>query len=355
MSSKLERMRQKLKETETRGGGGGDGAQYPFWNTPDGKTCSLRFIEDKDPENEFFWRERQVYKWDFVDPDNPQGKIEITIPCVEMWDGPRSCPAKPVFGQWFDADENDERARKLWVKRSYIYQGFVRRSAFEEENGPPDNPIRIFTLNKTIHTIIKNSILTTDEDKMMEELPTDEENGRDFIIEKLKDGKWASYSTSSWAQRTTPLHDDELAALEEYEAWDLSERIGKRPSDEALALLPEMLVAAYDGEPWNPDWEVYFKPWRPNSAGGNKRSDGDDDDNGVDNAALERIRAKKAAAAERKAASAKPKVEEVEDVEEAEDDVVEETAEAEAPAKSSSGQDVLERLRAKRAAKSASA
>ena len=42
-----------------------DGAIYPHWKMDEGALASMRFLPDSDPENSFFWIERQVIKLPF--------------------------------------------------------------------------------------------------------------------------------------------------------------------------------------------------------------------------------------------------------------------------------------------------
>jgi hypothetical protein len=53
------------KSGTTRKASGGDNASYPFWDIKEGKTASVRFLPDADPDNQWFWKEREIIKLPF--------------------------------------------------------------------------------------------------------------------------------------------------------------------------------------------------------------------------------------------------------------------------------------------------
>ena len=61
----LAEIRAKLAAMDSKPGGstsGGDNAIYPFWNISEGTSATLRFLPDGDPNNTFFWTERQMIR-----------------------------------------------------------------------------------------------------------------------------------------------------------------------------------------------------------------------------------------------------------------------------------------------------
>lgn len=260
---KLRLMREKLNQQQV--GGGGDKAAYPFWNMANDASVSVRFLPDKNNDNPFMWIEKQTFKWKFADPRRPQASLTITLPCREMYDGPKSCPIVNEIRPMWKGDE--EIAKVLWPKKSYIYQGFIRRSAIVEES-KPENPIRILLINKEIHTFIRGSILSEDPEVRLDISPDDFENGRDFVIRKTKKGEWSNYSTSQWANNASSLTEEEIVAIEKHGLWDLNSRLPKRPSDEAFEVMYDMFQVAIRGGAWDPKWEVHFKPNQDRGPGG---------------------------------------------------------------------------------------
>ncbi len=78
-----------------------DNSIYPHWNIDEGSTATVRFLPDADSKNTFFWIERQVIKLSFngVKGDSNMKKIDIQVPCVEMWG--ESCPVLAEVRPWY--------------------------------------------------------------------------------------------------------------------------------------------------------------------------------------------------------------------------------------------------------------
>jgi len=252
---RLKLMREKLAESAAGGGGGSsrDPSIYPFWNIKVGESCVLRFLPDKDENNPYPWVEKILFKWNFPDPRQPQRPVTVTMPCREMYDGPKTCPVMNELRPLWKSDE--ETAKRFWPKRSYVYSGFVRKSSWQE-NPAPENPIRKFFINKKMHGFIKETLLSTNEETMFQCSPDDFENGTNFVVKKTKDGQWDSYATSQWANQSSCLTNDEIAAIEKYGLIDLKTAFPQRPSDEAFAIQMTMLHAAMDGKEWDPAWDA---------------------------------------------------------------------------------------------------
>ena len=193
----LAEIRAKLQEQEVKrspNSSGGDNAIYPFWNIPEGTTATLRFLSDKDPNNTFFWVERQMIRLPFagIKGQSEAKPTTVQVPCMEMWGEP--CPVLSEIRPWFKDPSLEDMGRKYWKKRSYIFQGFVVNSPLEEDS-TPENPIRRFVINPSIFNIIRSALMNPD----MEDLPTDIDKGRDFKLTKTQKGGYADYSTSTWS------------------------------------------------------------------------------------------------------------------------------------------------------------
>lgn len=264
----LAEIRKKLLEQEQKKGGnkgGGDNAIYPHWNTPENETSVVRFLPDGDPNNDFFWVERQMINLSFSGvKGGDEGKpITIKVPCVEMW-GNQKCPIHEEIRPWFKDTSMEEMARKYWKKRSYLYQGLVINSAFDDD--APENPIRRFVISTQIHGIIKNALMDPD---FGDEMPTDYDQGVDFRITKTKKGQYADYTTSSWARKERSLDQTERDAIAEHGLFNLSDFLPKKPGDEELKIIFEMFEASVDGELYDPErFADYYRPYgmdAPNS------------------------------------------------------------------------------------------
>lgn len=265
MTQSLEQLREQLRKQQGGDGStttkstGGDNALFKFWDAKNDTTTVIRFLPDKDTTNPFFWVERQVVNLTFDgilgDPSTTGKVISVQVPCMKMYDHTLHCPIRAEINKYWKTDKED-LARKYWPKRSYLMQGFVRECPFEEE-GSPENPIRRFTINKTLFKNIQQSLL----DPEMEEMPTSYDRGTDFRIIKTQQGEYANYSTSTFARKETSLNDNERAAIEQYGLYDLKDFLPNRPTDEGIAVIEEMFFASLEGMPYDPKWANHYKPY----------------------------------------------------------------------------------------------
>jgi len=229
---------------------------FPHWNIEEGATAILRFLEDADPDNPYFWKERLMFRLPFNgikgDPNNKT--VVVQVPCMEMYG--EQCPVLNEVRTWFKDPSLEEMGRKYWKKRSYLFQGFVRQNPINEE-GLPESPIRRFVISPQIFTLVKNSLL----DPEIEHLPTDVEHGLDFRITKGSKGGYADYNNSSWARKETPLTDEELEAIDKYGLHTLGDFLPAKPTPEQLKVIVEMFEASVEGEQYDPDrWGAYYTP-----------------------------------------------------------------------------------------------
>jgi hypothetical protein len=235
----------------------GDGATYPHWNMDEGTTASLRFAPDGDPNNEFFWKEKQIIKLPFngVKGHPDMKKVDVQVPCMEMYD--ESCPILAEVRPWYKDETLKEMANKYWKKRSYLFQGFVRQNPIGSDTTPA-NPIRRFIISPQIIPIIKSGLM----DPEILELPTDYLKGLDFTIKKTSKGGYADYSTSNWSRRESALTEAEQAAIEAHGLFNLADFLPKKPSEAELRIIKEMFEASVDGQQYDPArWGQYYRPW----------------------------------------------------------------------------------------------
>jgi hypothetical protein len=260
--STLAEIRAKLQQQESKQkgkSGGFDNAIYPHWNTPFDETSVIRFLDDADPTNDFFWRERQMINISFSGvKGQDEGKpVTVKVPCVEMWDG-QKCPIHQEIRPWFKDPSMEDMARKYWKKKSYLYQGIVVASGFAEEE-TPENPVRRFIISTQIHTGIKAALMDPDFGDVM---PTDYDMGVDFRVTKTKKGQYADYTTSSWARKERSLNQEERDSIVEHGHHNLNEFMPKKPTDEELRIIFEMFESSVDGELYDPArFADFYRPW----------------------------------------------------------------------------------------------
>lgn len=255
----LEQIRAKLKAQENNGPRSNEDGDLTFahWNMQDGQHTTIRFLPDANPENTFFWRERQQINLTFpgIKGQDENKNILIRVPCVEMWN--ESCPILNEVRPWWKDASLVEMARKYWKKRSYLMQGFVVDTPIQEDN-TPDNPIRKFIMTPQIFNIIKAALL----DPEMEYVPTDYENGVNFTISRTTKGGFNDYSTSKYARRETPLTDEQRKAIDEHGLFDLGNWMPAKPDAETLTAIHEMFEASVNGDLYDPDrFAKYYRPF----------------------------------------------------------------------------------------------
>lgn len=254
----LAEIRAKLAAMDTKPGGsqtGGDNAIFPFWNISEGTSATMRFLPDGDPNNTFFWTERQMIRLQF--PGIKGGDMKPTtvqVPCMEMWG--EQCPVHNEIRPWFKDPSLEDMGRKYWKKRSYIFQGFVVDSPLQEDT-TPENPIRRFIIGPQIFNIIKGALMDPD----MENIPTDYVNGTDFRLTKTTKGQYADYSTSKWARKERSLDENELAAVDTHGLFDLKDFLPKKPTAEEVDVIYNMFQDSVNGELYDNDkYGNFFRP-----------------------------------------------------------------------------------------------
>ena len=261
MTNPLDEIRKRLQNnSQTKAPSSQSGGDvYRFWDAPVGSTTVIRFLNDGDPDNVYFWRERQMINLTFASVEgHPEMKnVTVKVPCVEMYGKNEKCPILTETRPWWKT-EKEELARRYWPTKNYLYQGFVRESNITEEN-PPENPIRRFVISKSIHKIIKASLL----DPEIEVIPTDIERGTDFKIVKEQDGKYASYGTSGFARRESALTAQERDAIDQYGLFDLSGFLPRKPTEQDLSVIYDMFVESMKGEDsvYRLEWASHYKPY----------------------------------------------------------------------------------------------
>jgi hypothetical protein len=257
----LAEIRAKLQAQETKSSGssqgGGDNAIFTHWNIPEGSSATLRFLPDADPDNTFFWKERQMIRLSFpgVKGGDENKPVTIQVPCVEMWGD--TCPVHAEIRPWFKDPTMEDMGRKYWKKRSYIFQGFVTQSDLQEDS-VPENPIRRFVISPQIYKIISSALM----DPEFQEIPTDYEAGTDFVIKKSTKGQYADYSTSNWARRERSLDQTERDAIATHDLHNLNDFLPKKPDAEHLNAIFEMFEASVDGQLYDPErFGQYYRPY----------------------------------------------------------------------------------------------
>ena len=272
---RLERMRAAMREDAEKKANNGrsvssgvDNAAYQFYNIPEGQTATFRFLPDKDDSNVFFWATRETIRLPFTSvvggnfpTDMP---VQVTVPCMTMFG--EICPISVITRPWWKDKAKEALARTYYKKRSYITQGFVVSSPFQETS-VPENPIRRALIGPSLLAKLKAGLT----DAEMEHSPTDYLNGCDFRIRKTKKGEHNNYDTSEWSRRTRGLTEAERLAIEQYGLFDLKQFLGTKPDAAGVELIKAMFQASLAQRPF--DVDLFGETYRPYSA----TNYGDDD------------------------------------------------------------------------------
>jgi hypothetical protein len=257
MGITLADIRAKLQQQDTKQASSNmDSAVYPHWNIAEGETATLRFLPDADPKNTFFWIERSLIRLPFAGViGQPESRpVTVQVPCMEMWN--EACPVLAEVRTWFKDKSLEEMGRKYWKKRSYLFQGFVRKNPMSDDT-TPENPIRRFVISPQLFALVKAALM----DPELENLPTDYSSGLDFQVVKTSKGGYADYSTSKWSRKETALTQTELAAIEQHGLYNLADFLPKKPNEIELRVIKEMFEASVDGQPFDmARWGNYYKP-----------------------------------------------------------------------------------------------
>ena len=241
-----------------------------------GSQSVVRFLPDLNSSNPFFWVLKYQIKLPFNGIKNGDTKlIFVNVPCCdksrdkdgntrtpfkdeEPNDFAQGCPILNEVRGWYKEKDatSTELANKYWKKPTYILQGFVRENGVPDDKAP-ENPIRKFNLNKQLFNLVKAGLL----DKDMENIPSDYKNGTDFKILSTTIGQYADYGTSSYSRKESALTQAELDAIEKYGLVDLSDYLGKKPTPEDMEIIKEMFEASVNGEPYDVErWGKYYRP-----------------------------------------------------------------------------------------------
>jgi len=242
-----------------------DNAIYPHWNIPEGSIAKIRFLPDPKQTDTtgYFWIERSMIKLPFVGVKGQvdSKRVEVQVPCVEMYGKEYTCPILTQIRPWFKDPNLEELGRKYWKKKSYLFQGFVRENPLNDDK-TPENPIRRFLISPQIFNLIRTSLM----DPEMEKIPTDYQAGLDFIVSKTSKGGYADYSTSKWSRKETALSSEELNAIEKHGLFNLADFLPKKPTEVELKVIEEMFEASIDGRPYDLEaWGAYYKPFGLNA------------------------------------------------------------------------------------------
>jgi hypothetical protein len=268
---------QKLQESQ-KVRSGGSNVFFRYKKIEADSTATVRFLPISsdvlvNSNRPAFWVDKKVIRLRFDNPDQEGSECAITIPVMQMYKGGKlddDIILKQVRVLFQEADAlakkgEEDRSKEVRSKASYhwtrgecLAQGFVIRSTLSEE--APENPIRLFELNKQIMNVIRGVVKSEESDTGLEFWPVHGKKGFNFVIKKTKSGDWPSYTTSCFARQPTPWSTEQQDAINTYGLFRLEDFLPARPSEEEYEVLAEIMAASLKmnagNRIWNPDWEA---------------------------------------------------------------------------------------------------
>jgi hypothetical protein len=273
----LDRLKTELK---SRGGSGSNLFYNYRRHLPYDATSTVRFLPASSDlmENEVqprFWLPKKIIRLRFENPEQAESEVILPIPVMQMYTGGKTendLILKQVKVLYDEADKlkkngKEEEAKQIQAKASYhwtrgecIAQGFVVKSGFIEPD-LPENPIRLFELNKQLMNVITATLNSDDPETKLEFWPCHGKKGSNFVIKKTRSGDYPKYDAGSCFSRQGPtsLSTEQLASLDEHGLFDLNDFLPKRPSDAEYQVLAEIVRMSIEGERvWDKDWEAHL-------------------------------------------------------------------------------------------------
>lgn len=283
MALSLAEMRAKMESknnSQSFQSNSGSSDIFKFSDLKPGDEVRIRFVEDADKTNSFFWRERHTRTLRFNSLLLPSGSemlkdTFVSVPAFNLKTNETNCDDLPeeylyksnedviqqkIKGFWVDGDKTSQALYNRFGKKvSYLFQGFIHSPGYETK-------LYRFVINKELFNLIKTFM----DDSEIEDVPCDVENGRDFILKVSEKSavingtntKVKDYVTQSkWSGRISPLTHEERAFIETNGAFDLKKFLPKKPTSAQEEIMLAMYNASYDGNPYDiKNWASSFRP-----------------------------------------------------------------------------------------------
>lgn len=245
MALSLEQLQAAFKKNDTSNNEGGNRPNnyYLFWNMKDDEKATVRFLPDTNPDNPMgFLVEKLMHNLEI----NGEKK---KIPCLKMYG--EECPICDVSRAYYKEEgKKSPNGKKYWRKKQHIAQALIVSDplAADEETGETsEGKVRFLNLGWQLYEKIKAEF----ESGELDANPVEFKGGCNFNIGKASQGgEYSTYAlTSGFARRSTDLTDDEVALVED-QMVDLSTLIPPKPDLEKVeAMLNAALTGAEYAEP----------------------------------------------------------------------------------------------------------
>lgn len=296
----------KTLQESTKNRGGSNNLFFRYKRMPDGGTSTIRLLPISQDVAELearpkFWLPKKVIRLRFENPLQEGSEVVLAIPVLQMFVGGKTeddIILKQVKALYDEADSlakkgEEDRAKEIrttasahWTRGECLAQGFVTRTGLQEDN-QPENPVRLFELNKQIMNIIQAAVNSEDPETRLEFWPVHGKKGSNFVIKKTKSGEWPSYTSSCFSRQTSPWTDEMKAAVGTHGLWNLNDFLPARPGNDEYAMLADIVKMSIAGNRvWDPDYEAHLdkvKVFKTNQTS--------DDDNATTEARIHQVAA----------------------------------------------------------------
>lgn len=212
---------------------------YPFFKMPDDSSARIRFLPDLNADNPMSFMVEKVTHQLKINNENK------TVACLSTYG--EDCPICKVSKEYYDAGDK-VNGKLYWKKKNYLAQALVIEDPIiEKGHESAEGKVKVFSIGYSIFKIIKDSF----ESGELDVAPFAYEGGTDFVIKKVKQGDFASYTLSKFARKSTDLTEDQIEFVDT-QIVDLATLLPKKPE---LATVEGILMAALTGKAYNGDAE----------------------------------------------------------------------------------------------------
>lgn len=180
---------------------------YPFWNMKAGQRAIMRFLPDRNENNERGFLVEKVFHNLEI---NGQKK---TTPCLSMYG--EDCPICKISQEYYKA-KDEVNGKKYWRKKQYIAQALIVEDPLEADKDTGEThagKVRYIALGYQLYNIIIEAFAS--EDDPLDDVPYSFDGGYDFIVKKTQQGEYSTYTMGTKFQsKQRALSEDELVVVE---------------------------------------------------------------------------------------------------------------------------------------------
>lgn len=212
----------EIQELAKKKTSGGDNKQrfkntdiYPFWLMQEDEIAKVRFLPDKNKENVLPFVEKLEHKLTI------DGNVR-KVPCPKMYD--HKCPICDLSQEYYKSEGDDSKNGKYYYRdRMHLARALIIEDPLQPDSETGETYVgKVVTLQLgfQIHEKIMEQLGTFFDDEDMP--PWDFEEGYNFNIKKVKQGKYHKYDIgSSFDRKPSAIPDEYLENIEIKDLRDL--------------------------------------------------------------------------------------------------------------------------------------